>query len=93
MKAYETRRPPDGLIYHSDRGSQYCSHEYQQLNRDYNIRCNMSRKAQCLDNASAETFFHSMKVEWFYGKPLQRTQNPDHTTIGVSHSTIKANVC
>ena len=54
-----------------DRGSQHCSHEYQQLLKDYHIRCSMSRKAQCLDNACAETFFHSMKVEWFYGKPLQ----------------------
>jgi len=70
-KAYETRRPSAGLICHSDRGSQYCSHEYQQLLKGYNIRCSMSRKAQCLDNACAETFFHSMKVEWFYGKPLQ----------------------
>lgn len=70
-KAYESRKPEDGLICHSDRGSQYCSHEYQKLLKDYHIRCSMSRKAQCLDNACAETFFHSMKVEWFYGKPLQ----------------------
>ena len=70
-KAYEIRKPEAGLICHSDRGSQYCSHEYQQLLKDYTICCSMSRKAQCLDNACAETFFHSMKVEWFYGKPLQ----------------------
>ena len=70
-KAYEIRKPAAGLICHSDRGSQYCSHEYQQLLKDYTICCSMSRKAQCLDNACAETFFHSMKVEWFYGKPLQ----------------------
>jgi len=70
-KAYEARKPEAGLICHSDRGSQYCSNEYQKLLKDYNIRCSMSRKAQCLDNACAETFFHSMKVEWFYGKPLQ----------------------
>lgn len=70
-KAYQARNPSPELICHSDRGSQYCSHEYQQLLQWYNIRCSMSRKAQCLDNACAETFFHSMKVEWFYGNTLQ----------------------
>ena len=54
-----------------DRGSQHCSHEYQQLLKDYNICCSMSRKAQCLDNACTETFFHSIKVERIFGKPSQ----------------------
>ncbi len=70
-KAYQNRKPAPGLICHSDRGSQYCSHEYRRLLESYHMQQSMSRKAQCLDNACAETFFHSMKVEEFYGVPLR----------------------
>ena len=69
--AIRRRRPLPGLICHSDRGSQYCSHAYQELLKQHGFLCSMSRKAQCLDNACAETFFHSLKVEWFYGEPLK----------------------
>jgi transposase InsO family protein len=69
-KAYWSRKPSPGLICHSDRGSQYCSHEYRKLLHGFQMKQSMSRKGQCLDNACAETFFHSMKVEWFYGNPL-----------------------
>lgn len=70
QKAFWSRKPPPGLICHSDRGSQYCSYEYRKLLADFHMRQSMSRKGCCLDNACAETFFHSMKVEWFYGNPL-----------------------
>lgn len=53
-----------GLILHSDQGSTYASGEYQrQLNR-HQVRCSMSRKGECLDNAVAESFFASLKTEW-----------------------------
>ena len=64
--ALEQRRPGTGLIHHTDRGGQYCSAEYQdQLDR-HGIRCSMSRPGNCLDNAVAESFFHTLKTEWIY---------------------------
>jgi putative transposase len=69
--AIKRRNPSPGLICHSDRGSQYCSHAYQNLLQDNGFICSMSRKGECQDNACAETFFHSMKVEWIYGEPLK----------------------
>jgi putative transposase len=57
------RRPSAGLIHHSDRGSQYACHAYQTLLAENGIRCRMSRKGECLDNAVAERFFGSVKGE------------------------------
>ena len=69
--AIRRRNPAPGLICHSDRGSQYCSHAYQELLQKHGFLCSMSRKGECQDNACAETFFHSLKVEWIYGEPLK----------------------
>ena len=57
------RHFPKGTILHSDRGSQYCSKRYQQLLRNYGLRCSMGHKANCYDNAVTESFFHTLKVE------------------------------
>lgn len=65
------RHPAAGLIFHSDRGSQYCSHDMRQLLKDYNIRGSMSRKGDCWDNAVAESFFGRLKTEKLYGKKYQ----------------------
>ena len=69
--AVKRRNPAPGLICHSDRGSQYCSHAYRELLQKHGFLCSMSRKGECQDNACAETFFHSLKVEWIYGEPLK----------------------
>lgn len=69
--AIKRRNPNPGLICHSDRGSQYCSHAYQDLLQKHGFLCSMSRKGECQDNACAETFFHSLKVEWIYGESLK----------------------
>jgi putative transposase len=61
--ALQDRRPPQGLLHHSDRGSQYASHEYQELLAAHGIHSSMSRKGNCWDNAVAESFFASLKVE------------------------------
>ena len=45
------KRPPPGLIHHSDRGSQYCAHDYRRLLDQFGMRCSMSRKGNCYDNA------------------------------------------
>ena len=64
--ALQNRQPPQGLLHHSDRGSQYASHEYQQLLAAHGLLCSMSRKGNCWDNAVAESFFATLKVELSY---------------------------
>jgi putative transposase len=64
--ALAQRRPPRGLIHHSDRASQYGCAEYQQLLAAYGIRGSMSRRGDCWDNAVAESFFASLKLELIY---------------------------
>lgn len=64
------RKRPQGVIVHSDRGSQYCSHDYQALLKKHQLICSMSAKGNCYDNACAETFFHSLKVEAIHGEQL-----------------------
>ncbi|WLQ15626.1 IS3 family transposase [Hahella aquimaris] len=62
------RRQPKGVIVHSDRGSQYCSEAYQTLIQAHGLRCSMSGKGNCYDNACVESFFHSLKVEAIHGE-------------------------
>jgi putative transposase len=62
-KALATRRPAAGLIHHSDRGSQYCSIEYQAMLRKQGVQISMSGKGNCYDNAMVETFFKTLKSE------------------------------
>jgi putative transposase len=57
------RRPLHGLLHHSDRGSQYASGEYQTVLATEGIVCSMSRRGNCWDNAVAESFFATVKVE------------------------------
>jgi transposase InsO family protein len=62
--ALSARRPSSGeLVHHSDRGSQYTAAAYQAQLRAHGIRCSMSRKGDCLDNAMAESFFATLKRE------------------------------
>ena len=55
-----------GLVFHSDRGSQYASRDYQDALLKADITCSMSRRANCWDNAVAESFFGSLKTELIY---------------------------
>ena len=73
MMAINLRKPPPGLIHHSDRGSQYASHGYQALLKQHGVICSMSRKGNCWDNAPVERFFSSLKREWT-GDRLYRTR-------------------
>lgn len=57
---------PKQIIFHSDRGSQYCSIAYQALLAQHQIKSSMSRKGNCWDNAVAESFFHTLKTELIY---------------------------
>lgn len=65
------RKPKPGLIVHSDRGSQYVSHEYRKLLNDWHCIGSMSRKGNCWDNAVAESFFGSLKQERVQWKHYQ----------------------
>lgn len=62
------RHRPTRVIVHSDRGSQYCSGDYQRLIKTHGLLCSMSAKGNCYDNACAESFFHSLKVEAIHGE-------------------------
>ncbi|MEM6354447.1 MAG: IS3 family transposase [Pseudomonadota bacterium] len=61
--AIRNRRPPRGLIHHSDRGVQYACGDYRKLLALHDITASMSRKGDCLDNAPMESFFGSLKTE------------------------------
>ena len=60
------RKPSKGLIWHTDRGSQYASKEHRALLKQHHIQQSMSRKGDCWDNAVAESFFHTLKTELTY---------------------------
>jgi transposase InsO family protein len=57
------RHPAPGLLFHSDRGSQYCSDDFQEMLKTYEMVSSMSRKGNCWDNSVAESFFGSLKTE------------------------------
>jgi putative transposase len=65
--AVQQRWPGEGLLAHSDRGSQYASEHYRQLLARNGIDCSMSRRANCWDNAPMESFFASLKKELVHG--------------------------
>ncbi|MDX6022911.1 IS3 family transposase [Scandinavium sp. V105_16] len=62
------RKRPGNVIVHTDRGGQYCSANYQALLKRHNLHGSMSAKGCCYDNACAESFFHSLKVECIHGE-------------------------
>lgn len=62
-RALATRRPPPGVLHHSDRGIQYASTAYQAVLQRHGLQPSMSRVGDCWDNAVVESFFHSLKVE------------------------------
>jgi transposase InsO family protein len=62
------RKRPKGVIVHSDRGNQYCSHAYRALLQQHQLCGSMSAKGNCYDNACAESFFHPLKVEAIQGE-------------------------
>ena len=61
--ALETRSPGPGLIFHSDRGSQYASGSFRKLLAKHKLKQSMSRRGDCNDNAVAESFFHTLKID------------------------------
>ena len=68
------RKPNPGLIWHTDRGSQYASYEHKDLLKQYGIVQSMSRKGNCHDNAVAESFFHTLKTELIHHEIYETKQ-------------------
>jgi transposase InsO family protein len=66
LMALQHRNPKQGLLWHTDRGSQYASDDHRKLCSQYGIIQSMSRKGNCWDNAVAESFFHTLKTELVY---------------------------
>ena len=78
--ALVTRRPPRGLIHHSDRGSQYCSIDYQAVLKKHGLLISMSGKGNCYYNAVVETFFKTIKSELIW--PVAwRTRNQTENAV------------
>ena len=63
FRAVQQKRPTPGLIHHSDRGSQYCAHDYRKLVDQFKMKASMSRRGNCYDNAPIESFWGSLKNE------------------------------
>jgi transposase InsO family protein len=63
LMAIWKRKPAQGLIFHSDRGSQYASDNYRETLKTHGVKASMSKKGDCWDNAVAESFFHTLKIE------------------------------
>lgn len=72
--AYVAKKPKKGLLHHSDRGSQYASHDYRQQLKTYKMKPSMSRKGNCYDNACMESFHSLLKKELVYRKRFKTKQ-------------------
>ena len=74
-KAISNRKPKQQMIFHSDRGVQYAAKQFQELLKKNQCRQSMSRKANCWDNAVAESFFKTIKVECINRENLINTEH------------------
>ena len=75
------RAPPKCCIFHSDRGSQYCSHDYQKILRQHGFRISMSGKGNCYDNAAVETFFKTIKAELIWRRSWATRRQAETATF------------
>lgn len=75
------RKRPENVIVHTDRGCQYCSVAYQALLQRHNLRGSMSAKGCCYDNARAESFSHSLKVECIHREHFASREKMRTTTF------------
>lgn len=74
------KKDVEGILLHSDQGFQYTSRQYNKLLTEYKIKASMSRKGNCLDNASMESFFSHLKAECIY---LNHFQTPEEMAKAV----------
>lgn len=72
--AYAAKKPDEGLIHHSDRGSQYASQDYRDKLKEFKMTASMSRKGNCYDNACIESFHSILKKELVYCRRFKTKQ-------------------
>jgi putative transposase len=78
LMAIWQRKPAKGLLWHTDRGSQYASKSHRSLLKDHHIIQSMSRKGDCRDNAVAESFFHTLKTELTHHHKFKNREEAKH---------------
>jgi putative transposase len=88
--AIGTRQPPEGCVHHSDRGSQYASELYRQLLADHDLVGSMSRRGNPYDNAKAESFMKTLKVEAAY---LMAYETFADVTADLPTSSTRSTTC
>lgn len=81
LMAIWRRKPAPGKIFHSDRGSQYCSYDFQKFLKTHGIRSSMSRKGDCRDNAVAESFFGTLKSETVFEQRFETREQAKRNLI------------
>lgn len=74
FRATASKHPDKGLIAHSDRGGQYCAHDYQNLLQQFGMIASMSRKGDCYDNAPMESFWGILKTELVHHRRFKTRQ-------------------
>ena len=81
LMAIWKRKPKRGFIWHTDRGSQYASSDHRALLKTHGVQQSMSRKGDCWDNAVAESFFHTLKVELIHQSKFKTIEEAKNTTF------------
>jgi len=79
--ALQQRRPPTGLVHHTDRGSQYTAAAYQAVLETHQVTASMSRASNCYDNALAESFFATLKTELIETRPWPTRRAAQHAVF------------
>lgn len=87
--AWFRKRQSPGLMHHSDRGSQYASHAFQEKIKAFGMTCSMSRKGNCWDNAPTESWFNSFKNERVHG--IRYTTHADMKVAGFEYIEVFCN--
>lgn len=77
LQAIWKRKPPRGLVWHTDRGCQYASQSHRDILRTYGIQQSMSRKGDCWDNAVSESFFHTLKMELIHHRKFRTKEEAE----------------
>jgi len=81
FRAIESKRPSQGLLHHSDRGSQYCSHDFRSILKQHGFIASMSRKGNCYDNAPMESFWGTLKQELTHHRRYRTRQEATQDII------------
>ena len=86
--AVALRQPPKDCIHHTDRGSQYCSHDYQKWLKKYDFNVSMSGKENCYDNAAVETFFKLSRLNLSGATPGKHEERSKWPCLNISTDSI-----